>query len=123
MSGRLGKESRSLGLEQRFRRIEDAIDASSSGSGGLTPREGDVDLDESGTPTVSGLSLNPGLRGLAVRWNDAGVPQADFDFYDVQFATNSSFTAGVVTAKTKDLQYTFSEGDSNSPYFIRVRVS
>jgi len=122
---RQGVEFKEVQFEKRIRSIEKAIgDGTTDGGSGLTPRDGDIDVDVDGIPAVSGLSLNPGDgRGIAIRWNDANVPQKDLDFYEVQFASDVGFTTDVHNYKTKDLQFTFSEGAVNTVYFARVRVS
>lgn len=118
MVERLGKPFSEVHMEKRIRDIEKAVSSTT-----LTARENDIDVEEDGVPQVSGLSLNPGNgRGIAIRWSDANVPQSHLDFYEIQFASNTGFTTDVHNFKTKDLQFTFSEGTTGTVYYARVRV-
>jgi hypothetical protein len=114
---RLGAPAEDLHKEGRLRKIEQQLPVSS-----FTPSPDDVDLDD-GLPQVAGLSVTAGVRNLTFKWEDADIPQVEFDYYEIQVSTSPSFPSlGLVIDRTQDLQYTFYEGDPNTVYYARVRA-
>jgi hypothetical protein len=86
----------------------------------------DVDATEStrsagGTPpAVTGIQKVTRPGTLTVSWSR--VPITDLRNYEVLIATNATFTSGVVTRSTRELQFTWEEGDDTSTYYIKVRA-
>jgi len=120
---RQGAPADTLQEEARLRKIEKQLPLEETGGVTFTPSPNDVDVTNS-VPQVVGLSVGPGIRNLTFKWNDANVPQVEFDYYEIQISTSAAFPSlGLVIDRTQDLQYTFYEGDPNTEYFARVRAS
>lgn len=119
MVDRLGIENRRLHLEARIRSIERALGDSVRG---IVPGINDVDV-ESVIPTPDGFSVVLGATNITVKWEDPNIPVTDFDFFEIQFALDSSFLTGLVTEKTKSTKYTFIDGDPQTTYYTRMRVA
>jgi len=124
MSERLGQEHRRLQLEARIRSIERALGDSVSALGGASIVAGINDVDvENAIPTPDGFSVVLGATNITVKWNDPNIPVTEFDFFEVQFALDSSFLTGLVTDKTKSTKYAYIDGDPLTSYFTRMRVA
>ena len=114
---RQGAPSENLYEEDRLRAIEQLLPVT-----GFTVSPNDVSVANT-IPQVVGLSITAGIRNLTAKWNDANIPQVEFDYYEIQISTSPSFpSSGLVIDKTQDLQYTFYEGDPNTVYYSRVRA-
>lgn len=117
MVERLGAPAEDLQQEGRLRLIEKQLPVES-----FTTNPDDVSVEDS-VPQVTGLSVAAGVRNLTFKWSDASIPQVEFDYYEIQISTSSSFpSSGLVIDRTQDLQYTFYEGDPETEYFARVRA-
>jgi hypothetical protein len=119
MVARLGAEMRRLELEARIRSIERALGDSVRG---ITLGVNDVDV-ESVIPTPDGFSVVLGAANITVKWEDPDIPVTEFDFFEVQFATDSGFTTNLFTDKTKSTKYSFIDGDPLTTYYTRMRVA
>jgi hypothetical protein len=74
-----------------------------------------------GTPPMpTGITLVSAIDRIHIIWTE--VPIADLKFYEVQIATNSTFTDNVVTRQTGKPEYVWEEGDEDTDYFLRVRA-
>jgi hypothetical protein len=116
---RQGAPAKSLEEEKRLRAMEQQLPVTVSG---FTENPSDVSVENS-VPQVVGLSITSGLRNLTAKWNDAHIPQASFDYYEIQISTSPSFpSSGLVIDKTQDLQYTYYAGNPNTTYYAKVRA-
>jgi len=116
---RLGLENRRIQLEARIRSIERALGDAVSG---IAVGINDVSV-ESVIPTPEGFSVILGATNITVKWEDPNIPVTEFDFFEVQFATNTGFTTGLLTDKTKSTKYTFIDGNPLTTYYTRMRVA
>ena len=115
---RLGSPAKDLNDESRLRRIERQLPLET-----FTSNPNDVEVGDV-VPQVSGLSITDGPRSLTIKWNDSNIPQAEFDYYEVQISNDTSFSPSfqLKIDRTQDLQYTYYEGDPNTTYYARVRA-
>lgn len=115
---RLGSPAEDLNEESRLRRIERQLPLTT-----FTPSASDVEVGDT-VPQVSGLSITDGPRSLTIKWNDSNIPQAEFDYYEVNISNDTSFSPSfqLKIDRTQDLQYSYYQGDPNTTYYARVRA-
>ncbi|MHC4698943.1 MAG: hypothetical protein ACYTFQ_00050 [Planctomycetota bacterium] len=71
-------------------------------------------------PIVTGITLVQAIDRIHIQWS--ATPIADLKFYEVQIATNSTFTQDVILKKTGEDEYVWEEGDEDITYWLRVRA-
>lgn len=99
------------------------IDRRALANPGVDAKSTSVRSGDATPPRVSGISpstvfTQPGT--FTVKWNAAAIN--DLQRYEVQISTTADFTQDVVTDSTRNLHYTWNEGDVDTTYYLRVRA-
>lgn len=76
---------------------------------------------DSTTPSaLTGFTVTAGFRSLVAVW--ANTADFDFDYYDLQLATNSGFTTGVRNTVVRGSIGGFTDLVANTTYWLRART-
>lgn len=117
---RQGLATNPIETDKRFLRLEEELtkkqDANAFASRTTANRTVEI-------PQVSGVSFDTNSVGaLAIRWSPVATP--NLKRYEVEISTTSAFVSGQTErfSVTGGTTYTYSGGDQDTTYFVRVRA-